>query len=196
MRNKIYSFINIAGLSIGLMVSILILLFVIHEVNYDKFHVNGDNIYKIEMELKHGDRTINIEGMTSSLGPKIKESNPMVIDFVRVKKWEDVILRNSQNPNLTFKEKSFMFVDNSFFSIFSYKLKQGDAKTVFQNPFSLIISEKMAKKYFGLDNPIGKTLVCDSKHTYTITGIMENIPSNSSMNFDFVTSMETYRRES
>lgn len=192
MRNKIYSFINIAGLSIGLMVSILILLFVIHEVNYDKFHVNGDNIYKIGVELKHGDQTINIEGMTSDLGPKIKESNPMVIDFVRVKKWEDVILRNSQNPNLTFKEKSFLFVDNSFFSIFSYKLKQGNAKTVFQNPFSLIISEKMAKKYFGLDNPIGKTLVCDSKHTYTITGIMENIPSNSSMNFDFVTSMETF----
>ncbi len=116
----------------------------------------------------------------------------MVIDFVRVKKWEDVILRNSQNPNLTFKEKSFLFVDNSFFSIFSYKLKQGNAKTVFQNPFSLIISEKAAKKYFGIDNPIGKTLVCDSKHTYTITGIMENIPSNSSMNFDFVTSMETF----
>jgi putative ABC transport system permease protein len=192
MRNKVYSFINIAGLSIGLMVSILILLFVVHEVNYDKFHVNGDKIFKVGMQAKHGDQIINVDGVAAGLAPKTKEKNPSVLDYVRIKNIRDVVLKNSQNPEFKFKEKSFVFADKSLFTVFTYTLKQGDIKTALENPFSLIISEKAAKKYFGNDNPIGKTLVCDAKHTYNITGIMNNVPSNSSMTFDFVTSLETY----
>ena len=192
LKNKVYSFINISGLAIGLTVSMLILLFVLHEVSFDKFHVNGDRIYKIKTKVKFGEQEINIERVTAKLAPQIKETNAEVLDFIRIGQLGEVVFKNSQNPNLKFKETDFLFVDNSFFTFFSFKLKEGNASSVFQNPFSLVISEKVAKKYFGNDNPIGKTLICDAKHTFMVTGVVENTPSNSSMSFDFLSSLETF----
>jgi putative ABC transport system permease protein len=192
LRNKVYSFINIAGLSVGMAVAMLIFLFVSHEVSFDKFHVNGDRIYKVSSEVKYGDQVINISALTAKFAPTVKANNSDVLDFVRIKGIEGSVFKNPQNPAQKFKEERFAFADASFFSVFSFKLKEGNAKTILRNPFSLVISEKAAKKYFGNENPIGKTLLCDAKYLYTITGIMEDVPSNSSMSQDFVTSLETY----
>ena len=192
LRNKVYSFINVVGLAVGMAVAMLIFLFVSHELSFDKFHVNGDRIYKVTAEVKYGEQSVNISAMSAKLAPTIKTNNAEVLDFVRIKDEASVILKNPQNPSQKFKEGPLKFADKSIFNIFSLKLKVGDAKTVLQNPFTTVISERIAKKYFGNENPIGKTLLCDAKDLYTITGILENTPSNSSMNFDFLTSLETY----
>ncbi len=192
VRNKVYSFINIAGLAVGLTVSMLILLFVLHEISFDKFHVNGNRIYKINSEVKYGEQVVSFDHFAAKLAPLIKQNNPEVLNFVRVGSLGEVIFKNVQNPTQKFKESNFLFVDNSFFSVFSYKLKEGNVNAIFQNPFSIVISEKIAKKYFGTENAIGKTLLCNAKHNFIITGVMENTPSNSTNNFDFVSSLETY----
>jgi putative ABC transport system permease protein len=192
LRNKVYSFINIVGLAVGMAVAMLIFLFVSHEVSYDKFHVNGDRIYKISAEMKYGEQSVNISAMSAKLAPVIKTNNAEVVDYLRIKSEASVILKNPQNPNQKFKEGPLMFVDKSIFNVFSLKLKKGDIKTALQNSFTFVVSEKIAKKYFGNENPIGKTLLCDTKNLYTITGILQNTPSNSSMNFDLLSSLETY----
>jgi len=196
VRNKVYSFINIVGLSLGMAVAMLIFLFVSHEVSFDKFHVNGDRIYHVKSEVKYGDQTVNISGLVSKLAPLVKESNSEVMNYVRMRNAGKVIFKNPQNPSQKFSEDSFIYADTSIFSVFSFKLKEGNIKTVLQNPFTLVISEKVANKYFGNQNPIGKTLLYDSKNLYTITGILENIPSNSSLKFNFLTSVENFPKVS
>ena len=192
LRNKVYSFINIAGLALGLTVSMLILLFVMHEISFDKFHAKGDKIFKIIYKAKYGGQEVNFDHFTAQIAPLMKQSNAEVLDHVRVRDLGAVIFKNEQNPTQKFKEASFWFVDKSFLSVFSYKLKEGNVNSVFQNPFSIVISEKAAKKYFGNENPVGKTLLCNSTHQFTVTGIMENIPSNSTNTFEFLTCIETY----
>ena len=196
VRNKVYSFINILGLSLGMTVAMLIFLFVSHEVSFDKFHVNGDRIYHVNSEVKYGDQTVNISGLASTLAPLVKQNNSEVMNFVRMKDAGNVVFKNPQNPYQLFSEDTFMYADTSIFSVFSFKLKEGNIKTVLQNPFTLVISEKVANKYFGNENPIGKTLLCDSKNLYTITGMLENIPSNFSLKFDFLTSLQTFPKVS
>jgi putative ABC transport system permease protein len=192
VRNKVYSFINIVGLSLGMAVAMLIFLFVSHEVSYDKFHVNGDRIYKVSSLIKYGEQEVNFTAMSAKLAPLVKKNNSEVIDFVRIAGSSDNVFFSPQNPTLKFKESNFDFVDNSFFSVFSFQLKDGNPKNALKEPFSLVISEKIAKKYFGNDNPIGKILTCNSKDNYTVTGILKNTPSNSSMYFDFLSSIDTY----
>ncbi len=192
IRNKVYSFINIVGLAVGMAVAMLIFLFVSHEVSYDKFHVNGDRIYQVSSLVKYGEQEVNFTAMSAKLAPIVKNNNLEVIDFVRVKGGGDAVFFNPKNPTQKFKEDNFDFVDASFFSVFSFQLKNGNIKNALKEPFSLVISEKSAKKYFGNENPIGKVLVCNSKDNYTITGILKDIPSNSSMNFDFLSSISTY----
>lgn len=192
MQNKLVSTINILGLSIGLTISMFILLFVMHEMAYDNFHVNGSRIFKVMTEVKMGDQTINIEGLPSKLAPMMKESNSNVLDFARIGSEQQVIFINPEIPALKFKEGPLLFADPSFFKFFSFKLIAGGADEALASPFSLVISEEAAKKYFGDQNPIGKSLLSGTKQSYTITGVMEDIPSNSTLQFDFISSIETF----
>lgn len=192
LHNSIYSFINISGLSVGLMVTTLILLFVIHEIQFDRFHVYGDRIYKIGMQLQYGDQTVNIGGIKSELGPVLKKSLPSIQEYVRTKDIGDVIIKNAEHQNTKFKEKSFLFADPSILTVFSYPLIKGNIHTALENPFSLILTEHAAKKYFGNADPVGKTVLCNAKHLFTITGVLKNIPTNSSLSFEFLASLQTF----
>ena len=173
-------------------VAMLIFLFVSHEVSFDKFHVNGDKIYQVSSLVKYGEQEMNFTAMSAKLAPIVKKNNSEVLDFVRIKGGGDAVFLNPKNPTQKFKEENFSFVDNSFFSVFSFHLKEGNPKIALREPFSVVISEKTAKKYFGNENPIGKILICNSKENYTVTGILKDTPSNSSWSFDILSSIETY----
>ncbi|MCE6992429.1 ABC transporter permease [Dyadobacter sp. CY323] len=191
-RNKTYSLINIVGLALGMAVSVLILLFVMHEFSYDKFHANHEKTFRILSKVKMNGNDLQLTGFSPNLGPALKSSGSNVKDFVRVlPSYDKVVIRNPKNNQL-FYEEHFMFTDPSFFDVFSFKLKEGNAKSILEKPFTLIISERIAKKYFGNENPIGKTLLYEGKHQMQIAGIAEAPPSNSTLDFDFITSVATY----
>jgi putative ABC transport system permease protein len=191
-RNKTYSLINIAGLALGMAVSVLILMFVMHEFSYDRFHDRHQNIFRVLSKFKMNGNDIQMAGFSPRLGPSLKSTVPHVKDFVRVlTSHEKVVIRNPENNEL-FYEEHFVFTDPSFFSVFSFRLKNGEAKAILDKPFNLIISERVAKKYFGAENPIGKTLLFEGKHLMQISGVAETPPSNSTIDFDFITSVATY----
>ncbi|MDB5000910.1 MAG: hypothetical protein JWR76_1987 [Mucilaginibacter sp.] len=190
-NQKLYSLINISGLAVGLAVCMMIMLYVTHEMTYDRFHKNGDRIYKLQASLKIGGNTINMDYMSYSSGPIVKQSQPAVENYVRTLGYfKPVIVNNPLTPSSKFSEKNILFADSNFFSFFSFKLLSGKANDVLNKPFSVVISQNMAKKYFGDTDPVGKniTLRTDSTYTYQITGVAENNPSNSSINYNFIAS--------
>jgi putative ABC transport system permease protein len=191
IHQKLYSLINITGLSVGLAVCMLIMLYVAHEHSYDRFHKNADRIFLLNEHLNMQGQGVNIEYMSYASGPMIEQSIPGVSGFMRTRKpYKPVIVQKPGKEGAMFSEKKMLFADAGFFNFFSFKLVSGNPSTVLKNPFSLVISQDMAKKYFGKENPVGKTLKIktDSTYSYLITGVTENVPSNSSIDFDFLAS--------
>ena len=193
LRNKVYSFINIAGLALGLTVSMLILLFVMHEISFDKFHANGDRIFQVIQEVKIDGNNGISTGMSSKLAPSMKADNPEIIDYTRILQYsrKKKIIKNPENPYLRFNEKDLIFAEPSFLQLFDFQLLEGDKISALANPFSMIITETIAKKYFGNQNPIGKTLLYDNKYLFTITALAKNLPSNSTFQFNILMSLNT-----
>lgn len=191
-RNKLYSALNIGGLATGLAAAMLIFLFVSHEFSYDQFHQKADRIYRILSITKYGEQTVQTTAMNAKLGEMLKQNNPEIKDFVRISKIDNPTFKNGSHPEIKFKEEKLAFADPAFFNIFSFKTLEGNFNTALKNPFSLVLSEKVAKKYFGNENPIGKTLLLEGKKPFIVTGVFAQMPSNSTFQFEVITSMATY----
>ena len=191
-KNRIYSFINITGLAIGLAVCMLIVLYVAHESRYDRFHKNADKIFWVQGKIKMGSDSIFVASMSYPTGPMIQKSEPSVESFLRYKiQGRNTVVQNAAEPSRKFSEEKFMFADSNFFDFFSFKLLKGSAETVLKNPFSVVISTSTARKYFGNEDPIGKTLRLNNSYDFIVTGAANKIPSNSSIDFDFVASLSS-----
>jgi putative ABC transport system permease protein len=192
IRQKLYSVINISGLAVGLAVCILIMLYVAHEMSYDRFHENADRIFIPNAQLKMSDgNTTGMDYTSYTTGPLIAQSQPTVESYVRTLEYfTPVIVNSALSPEQKFSEEKLVFADPDFFNFFSFKLLSGNVSDVLKKPFSVVISSDMAKKYFGTQDAVGKLLVIrtDSAYTYQVTGIADNSPSNSSIKFNFVAS--------
>lgn len=192
VRNKLYSGINIMGLAIGLSVCMLIMLYVAHEASYDTFHKNAKRIYWIQGRIKMGNDSMFVPAMSYATGPLAKEAEPAVESFVRFRKeGNNTIIQNSQSPSLKFAEDKFLFADSNFFNFFSFRLVQGNKNQVLENPFTVVISQNAANKYFGNQNPVGKVIRYNNAYNFTITGVAEKAPSNSSIDYDFAASLSS-----
>ncbi|TWJ04886.1 putative ABC transport system permease protein [Mucilaginibacter frigoritolerans] len=190
-KQRLYSFINISGLAVGLAVCIMIMMYVTHEMSYDKFHKNSKRIFIPHASLKLGGSTINMEYLSFVSGPMIKESQPVVESYVRTMGYfKPVIVSKPSAGNEKISEDKLLFADPNFFDFFSFKLISGSVSDVLKKPFQIVLSHDMALKYFGSQSPVGKTIVLktDSTYTYQVTGVAENCPSNSSIKFNFVAS--------
>jgi putative ABC transport system permease protein len=188
---KLYSLINITGLAVGLAVCMMIMLYVTHEMTYDRFHANAKRIYKLQASLKMGGNTMNMDYMSYASGPIVKQSQPGVKDYMRsLAYFVPVVVNNPLTPNTKFAEKKLLFADPEFFKFFSFKLLSGSADNVLAKPFSVVLSKDIAKKYFGDTDPVGRSIIIktDSAYTYQVTGVAENAPSNSSIEYNFVAS--------
>lgn len=191
-KHKDYSFINIVGLAMGMAVSMLILMFVMHEYSYDKFHKNGERIFAVLGKVKMGENDMQFNFFNAKLAPQVKELSPEILDFVRLRQsFRGVTIKNPENSEGLFNEPNFMFADPSFFKVFSFNLKEGNVDGILKKPYTMVISDRIAKKYFGEKDPVGKTLLYEGKHLFEITGVAQNPPSNSSINYDFVASIIT-----
>lgn len=184
-RHKGYSFINIAGLAIGMTCCILILLYIRYELSYDTFHENAHDIYRVVFEIP--DRIDMNASSFGLLAPALMQDFPEVQSAARIRKLESTVFYK----NHAFTEKNFFLADSEFFNVFTFPMISGDPKKALSQPFSILITQETAKKYFGDEHPIGKTLLIDNKYDYKITGILKNPPQNSHFKFDFLASFIT-----
>lgn len=191
IKNRVYSFINITGLAIGLAVCMLIMLYVSHESSFDKFHANANNIFYVKAKLKIGEDSLYMTQLSNDVAPSLQEKEPAVEAFLRMRQEQQAIVQSTQNSSFKFAEEQFYFTDSNFFNFFSFKLLSGNKEKVLQNPFSVVISQKAAQKYFGTENPVGKTIRLNNEHDFIITGIAAEAPSNSTIKFDFMASLSS-----
>lgn len=182
-KSRLYAFVNIIGLSIGITSCLLIGIYIWDELSYDHFHKNADRIVRVTWEYNFGEGEINKTSSTGTkVGPEFARKFPEVDAYVRLLKYPRVI----EYQNKMFDEKNFLYADSAFFSTFSFPLIKGDPKTVLDAPDKLVITKSAAKKYFGNDEPIGKTLKVGGSKDFLITGIAADPPENSQIKFDFV----------
>ncbi|MCF0056362.1 ABC transporter permease [Dyadobacter sp. CY356] len=195
LKDKSVSFIMIFGLASGIAAFLLIAQYVFSEFSYDDFHANADNIYRIQLDdYKQGVLTNSSTISYHAEAPAIKEAFPEVESFVRLHRADGMIsYRKPTGELVSYHEKRAFYADSSLFNVFSFPLLKGDTYRVLRRPESVVISERMAQKYFGQENPIGKTLQLSSDWQggdYVVEGIFADIPANSHIHFDFVFSIQ------
>jgi putative ABC transport system permease protein len=189
-RKKVFSFINIAGLTIGLMCSVFILLLIQYEFSYDRYIESAENIYRViiqwPLEFMNTDK---ITWTAAPLAPFLKEQFPEVEKAVRVDDVEGGV--SLSYGERVFSEKKFFFVDPGFLSLFSTSFIKGQPETALDQPLSVVISEKAARKYFANENPLGKTLRYNNKFDLQVTGIFKNVPKNTHFTYDLLASFQS-----
>lgn len=191
IRQKGYSLINIIGLSTGLAATILLLVYIQHECSYDTMYKNNHLIYRVntEAQISSGEK-IHIPMTSAFLAPELEKNVPEVKHICRLREHSFNFLYNSQS----YKINSVLDSDSSFFKIFSIKIIQGDRNKLFNDRYSIILSKKQATKIFGKENPIGKIL--HSKNLqYTVSGVFEDIPANSHIQFDALRSFNRFKNK-
>lgn len=188
-RQKGYSFINIFGLAAGVASCLLIMLWVQNELDYDKFNQKAERIYRLYGDLTFVGNKRSFPVVGAPVGPALKETFPEVENFVRMSKRKDITVKSGNNE---LKEENVFFAENSIFEVFSFPLIKGSPATALTTKYSIVLAERTAKKYFGSENPLGKTLKFSDGHTYSITGVMKDIPSNSHFEADIFCSYETW----
>jgi putative ABC transport system permease protein len=182
-KNIGFSLINILGLSIGITATLLILLWVQDELSFDRFHVNADNLYQVEEDQYYSGEVYHVTVTPYPCGPVWKEEIPEIKDACRYQWPSGMLFRYGEKA---FYEGGCVAVDQSFFSMFSFQLIKGNKQTVLTEPFSTVLTDEMAKKYFGEEDPIGKILLVNNKYEFTVTGVVEKPPKNSSLSFDIL----------
>lgn len=183
-RHKIHSLINISGLIVGLTVCMLMALYIRCELSFDRFHKNAARIRRI---IAHDlGRDIHFSAVQALAGPTFKREFPEVRYAARIRRVNGYL----KHEGRLIGESLIHFVDPDYLKIFTFPLAAGDPG-VLQQPFSLIISREMARKYFKDESPIGRTLMLNNQHEFIIGGVLEEIPENSSLRFDILASMST-----
>jgi putative ABC transport system permease protein len=193
LKHKGYTFINILGLAVGIAASVLIVLYITHEMSYDKFHENADRTYRITADWSNqGDSRIHQLGTPYILAQTIREKYPQVGSITQLSgPVGDLILRYKDTA---FKETDAFCAEPSFFDVFSFPLIKGNPETSLRDPNMMVMTRSLAKKYFGDEDPLGKTIeviATGDKLFFQITGVMEDIPQNSHFRFDMLISMKT-----
>lgn len=187
-KSKLYTAINIFGLSSGLLAFLFILLYVQDELSYDKYSSHADQLYRIDFYGRLGDQEISSAQNAAPLAPLLQEVYPEVEAFMRFRNKGSYLVKYQNRHH---KEDRISFVDSTFFTLFDIPLIKGQAEEALKAPNTAVITEAMARKYFGIADPIGKQLILDNKDSFEVTGVMEDIPHNTHFDYDFLLSMST-----
>lgn len=193
LRNKVFSLVNISGLAVGMAACFLVLQYVRFEWSYDKFHKNSDRIYRVTIEREHPASAIRISAAHPGVGPAMKEEFAEVEEFTRVlhqsifmgevTTWSHI---DDQGNEKVFNEERVYCVDPSFPDVFSFPFVYGDPKTALSDISSVVIAESISRKFFGSENPIGRTLLLDGRRNLTVTGVFKDVPENSHLKFNIL----------
>jgi putative ABC transport system permease protein len=199
-RQKLFSFINLLGLTVSIASTLLIYLYVQHEFSYDNFHKDGDRIFRINQTFIWGE---NNNAQFASTGPgvayAVKEELPEVELITSIHTPGDFILSYTTPSQqvIAFEENNVLAADTNFFMMFNFPLVKGDPKKVLENPNTMVMTESTAKKYFGDTDPIGRLIKLsgtngNDEKTYEVTGVVKDLPTNSYIEFDVLLSLKAY----
>lgn len=194
VRNKTFSVINIVGLAVGIASCIVIMLYVKYELSFDKFNKDYSLIYRVAQKLEWSGKKMEIVITPAKLGPALKEDFPEVNNYERIYdlNFQREVVRYGDKAYYT---KEFIFADKGFFNFFRYHLVEGSATQALSAPFSVVVTQSMARKYFDNEDPIGKTIqlaIWNQTFDFTVTGVAEDAPPNSSLQYQFVASFNTF----
>jgi putative ABC transport system permease protein len=181
-KNKFYTAINIIGLAVGLATCLLILLYVMDELSYDRYNVKADRIYRVNNEIRFGDNHLDLAAAPAMMGPTMVKELPQVVQYTCLQ-WHGAILIRKGNNDL--REGRVVYADSTLFDVFTLPMIDGDPATALKEPNSLVITESMAKKYFNSTDAVGKTLLINDTATYKVTGVIKDIPAQSHFHSDF-----------
>ena len=192
-RHKFISFINIFGLTIGLTCCLMIITYIINELSYDKFNANADRTYRVTRIFysRDGSENLHLSAVAPPFGPLLKVAFPDIEKVTRVYPNGTTVLKYKEKM---FNEKNGAFADENFFDVFSVNVIRGDKKTALKDPYNVMITSEIAKKYFGDEDPINKTIILDNtKHEFKVTGVFEPFPQNSHMHPNILMSFNTLK---
>jgi putative ABC transport system permease protein len=191
-NDKINSFISVFGLLLAFTASMLIYRIVQHEISYDAFHDNSKDIYRVILNANRGDSWQSYPTVGPPLGPAIKTFYPEIKESVRFRYTPTAIVSTDDGEKQFYEEKIF-YSDPSVFEVFTYPLIEGDAKTALLKNTNIVVTDKMARKYFGDESALGKTLLIDNEIPYYITGVLAPIPGNTHFEFDFLLPFDAFK---
>ncbi|MGB8492095.1 MAG: ABC transporter permease [Bacteroidales bacterium] len=185
-----YILLNVGGLTVGLVSFFFIALYVIHELSYDRFHKNYENIYRIKIVGRLAGGVLDQAVSSAPMAQTILRDYPEVLQVTRARRLGDWLVKSGDKK---FNEGGVLFADSTFFDVLDFRLLKGDAKTALVRPKSVVLSEEYAKKYFGDQDPMDQRLRFESDtNLFTVTGVVEDVPDVSHIKFDMVASISTY----
>ena len=191
LKHKAHSAINVIGMAVGMACFLLILFYVKDESSFDKFHKDYEQIYRVtEVNYGEGGETM-LANAFSAIGPALEADFPEIESFVRFH-IEEMPVNNG--PERAFQEPRFAFADSTLWNVLDFELLQGDIRNALSNPFSVVVTQSMAIKYFSTEDVVGKMLKVNDRFDYQITGVLKDVPRNSHIKFDFLASFITLRQ--
>ena len=179
-----YSFLNTFGLTLGISSALFLIIYVADEVSYDRYHEKADRIYRVSSKITERDDQFTWVVAQIPFGPQVVHDYPEVQSFVRFINMPRSLYKYEDKE---FNEDNFFFVDSTLFDIFTFEVIKGDVRSAIREPNKIVLTEKVAARYFGKSDPVGKTLTAGT-NTYEVTGVIKNVPFNSHFRFDAVAS--------
>lgn len=190
-RNKGFTIINVSGLVIGMTACMLILQFVVHEFSYDNFHEKKDRLYRVQLDrYDKGAISTRWASGAAGIGPDFKSNLPEIKRYTRMRHNGAVL----SVGDVFFKEDAVYYASRDFFTMFSINLLEGSDSLVLKEPFKIVLSSSLAKKYFGNENPVGKTIKDNGRTEYEVTGVFQDLPANTHFKIDAVMSFESLKK--
>ncbi len=182
LKEKRITLINITGLSISLACALFMLLWVEHELSFDRFHEDFRQLYRVEEDQFYtGEEPYHVNVTPYVSGPVWKEEVPEIIEQCRMEYRGGALFTSGENR---FYEGGIVAVDSSFFDMFSFQFKSGNAASSLRDPYTMVLTEELATKYFGDEDPIGQTILMNQEHTFTVSGVVKKLPTNTVLDFN------------
>jgi putative ABC transport system permease protein len=194
VRNKIFSLINILGLSIGLACALLIMTIVKQQMTYDRFHDKSDHIFCLQQKMELGTGSFTTDRSGAAVGPALVESFPEFSSCVRISPPQEMLISYIPSDTGTvepssrklFIENAVLAVDSNFFDLFSFPSVSGDLSNALLDPYAVVLTQETAEKYFGDKETLGKSFTINTEYIFTVTAVLEDLPDNSSIQFDLL----------
>jgi len=188
-RWKSHALINLFGLTLGITCCLLILAYIGYELSYDGYHRNADRIYRIAVRQTQNGRTVETTASPAPVGPTLVQEFPEVAAWVR---FGPTVKRAFTYQDRKFFQDGVFYADPSVFDVFSFELVEGDARTALELPFTMVLTESTARRYFGRESPVGKFVQWDNRNEYRVTGVVRDPPPNSHFVFSVLASFSTF----